>query len=114
MSGRRSVVRRVAGGAAIAAVCAALALAAGAPGTNPRRPYPDVFPAGEGRAIAERACLVCHSAMLVTQQAKDSTGWEKTLTQMTNWGAPSVTQAERDTLRDYLLKHFGPRAMAVK
>jgi cytochrome c5 len=107
-------VRRVAAGALIAAACAALAIAAGAPGTSSRRPYADVFPAGEGRAIAERACMVCHSAMLVTQQAKDSTGWEKTLTQMAAWGAPPVLPAERDTLREYLLKHFGPRTTAAK
>ena len=50
--------------------------------------YPSAFPAGPGHAIAERACLFCHSPMLVTQQAKDSTGWEKTLAQMEQWGAP--------------------------
>ena len=47
--------------------------------------------------------------MLVTQQTKDSTGWEKTLAQMEQWGAP-MTPAEHDTLRRYLLAHFGPRA----
>lgn len=108
MSGWRRAVRRLAAVAAIAA-CAALAIAAGAPGggTKPRRPYPDVFPEGDGRAIAERACIVCHSAMLITQQTKDSTGWEKTLTQMAAWGAPPLTEAERDTLREYLRLRFG-------
>jgi hypothetical protein len=104
--------RSAAAGALVAAACAALAIAAGAPGggASPRRPYPSVFPAGEGRALAERACLVCHSAMLVTQQAKDSTGWEKTLTQMAAWGAPPLTDAERDTLREYLRRQFGVAA----
>jgi hypothetical protein len=76
-----------------------------------RAAYPDSFPAGAGKAIAERACLFCHSAMLVTQQAKDSTGWEKTLTTMKGWGSP-LEPAERDTLRGYLLARFGPRTPA--
>jgi hypothetical protein len=51
--------------------------------------------------------------MLVTQQAKDSTGWEKSLTTMKTWGAP-MTPAEQDTLRGYLLAHFGPRVAATR
>jgi hypothetical protein len=75
------------------------------------RPAPtSTYPAGTGQAIAERACLFCHSPMLVTQQAKDSTGWEKTLGQMEKWGAP-VNAAEHDTLRRYLLARYGPRPM---
>ena len=74
-----------------------------------RRPTPPrTFPVGLGSGIAGRSCLICHSAMLATQQAKDSTGWEKTLAQMEKWGAP-VTPAEHDTLRGYLLARFGPR-----
>jgi len=104
--------------AALGIVLAPLALAAlGAlPGDSRsagnRAAYPDSFPAGEGKAIAERACLFCHSAMLVTQQAKDSTGWEKTLTTMKGWGSP-LEPAERDTLRGYLLARFGPRPVAL-
>ena len=70
--------------------------------------YLSTFPAGEGRAIADRACLLCHSASLTAQQAKDSTGWEKTIGQMEKWGV-TLTTAEHDTLRQYLLTHFGPR-----
>jgi hypothetical protein len=47
--------------------------------------------------------------MLVTQQHKDSTGWEKTIHQMELWSAP-VPAADRDTLFAYLLQHFGPPA----
>jgi cytochrome c5 len=86
----------------------------GAAGTaGNRAAYPDTFPAGSGKTIAERACLFCHSPMLVTQQAKDSTGWEKTLTTMKNWGTP-LEQADRDTLRTYLLAHFGPKPAAAR
>jgi len=48
--------------------------------------------------------------MLVTQQAKDSTGWEKTLGQMEKWGV-KLSPAEHDTLRGYLLAHYGPRKL---
>jgi cytochrome c5 len=74
----------------------------------PAMPYPAQFPEGQGHLIAERACAMCHSPMLVTQQAKDSTGWEKTLATMEKWGAP-VSGADHDTLRDYLLSNFGPK-----
>ena len=47
--------------------------------------------------------------MLITQQAKDSTGWEKTIVQMEKWGV-QMTPAEHDTLRWYLVSSFGPRA----
>jgi cytochrome c5 len=107
--------RLTAGGIALA--CVALAALTGAPGDSRsagnRAAYPDTFPAGPGREIAERACLFCHSPMLVTQQAKDSTGWEKSLATMEKWGAP-MTPAERDTLRGYLLARFGPRTPATK
>src|SRR5437870_1824774 len=48
--------------------------------------HPDHFPPGTGDDIAERACAICHSPMLVAQQAKDSLGWEKTLALMEKWG----------------------------
>lgn len=120
MSGLRNSER---GGRSLRATALALVLAAAAlaalgtlPGdsrsANTRAAYPDTFPAGSGKPIADRACLICHSAMLVTQQAKDSTGWEKTLTTMKNWGAP-LEGSDRDTLRTYLLARWGPRPVAV-
>jgi len=71
------------------------------------------FPPGAGQEIAARSCALCHSAMLVTQQAKDSTGWEKTITLMEKCGAP-VRGAEHDTLRSYLLVHFGARSVGAR
>jgi len=91
---------------------AALAATAGSPVSSRSAggglAYPDTFPAGAARVIAERACLFCHSPMLVTQQAKDSAGWQRSLATMESWGAP-LTPAELDSLRDYLLTRFGPR-----
>jgi len=114
--GRGAVARRAAA-AALVLASAAFAALTSLPGDSRsagnRAAYPDTFPAGTGRAIAERACLFCHSPMLVTQQAKDSTGWEKSLATMEKWGAP-MTPAEHDTLRGYLLANFGPRTPAKK
>jgi len=90
-----------------------LALVGAVPAKQPGPPLVSVYsaqlPAGEGRAIAERACLVCHSAQLIAQQAKDSTAWEKTLVLMAKWGAP-VDSVQRDTLRAYLVRTLGPRS----
>ena len=94
----------------------ALALLSGVRASEARRaplppaatPFPGTLPDGEGRAVAERACVICHSPMLITQQAKDSTGWAKTLTQMQKWNAP-LDSSERDTLQRWFTAKLGPR-----
>jgi len=90
--------------------------AAGGGGATPNVPakiaYATTLPDSAGRAVVERWCLMCHSAMLITQQAKDSTAWEKTLAQMEKWGV-TATPEEHDTLRTYLIKCFGPRVVPV-
>jgi hypothetical protein len=47
--------------------------------------------------------------MLIVQQRKDSTGWEKTIAQMETWGV-ALSPAECDTLRRYLVASLGPRS----
>ena len=76
----------------------------------PRRQaaYPARLIPDQGHEIADQRCLMCHSAMLITQQAKDSAGWEKTLGQMEKWSAP-LPAAEHQKLHAYLLRHYGPR-----
>ena len=93
----------------LAGVVAAAAWSAGDSGAPRRDVYPAEFAAGDGKPLADRYCQICHSATLVTQQAKDSTGWEKTLAQMEKWGI-QPSPAEHDSLRGYLLSHYGPRA----
>src|SRR5438046_3110516 len=60
----------------------------------------------DGQAIPERARLFCLSRMLVTQRAKDSTGWENTLATMEKWGMP-LSPAEHNMPR-------GPRAVRAE
>jgi hypothetical protein len=115
MSARRRRARFAVPGVALLLLAAALATTgARARKAHPPAPgghalYPDHFPSGPGDDIAARSCVICHSAMLVTQQAKDSLGWEKTLTLMEKWGAP-VAPGEHDSLRTYLLARFGARS----
>jgi mono/diheme cytochrome c family protein len=103
--------RRAAPPALLALTLAGAALAAR--GTAPPPPVkrlatPATFPAGDGSAIAERSCVICHSPMLVTQQAKDSSAWLRTVSQMEKWGV-SLTPEERDTLVRWLARELPPR-----
>jgi hypothetical protein len=93
------------------------AVALGAVAATPRgqavppplsRPYAATLPEGQGREIAESGCLMCHTATLITQQAKDSLAWSKTVATMMQWGAP-VKKGDRDELVHYLSAHLGPR-----
>jgi cytochrome c5 len=101
--------RRLLIAVAVLALAAAAAWSASNHAPGKRLPNLTHFPDGEGKALTDGYCVICHSAELVTQQAKDSTGWEKTLAQMEKWGI-KPTPAEHDSLRRYLLSHFGPRA----
>jgi len=75
------------------------------------RPYPDSFAAGSGQALAEQRCVMCHNATLITQQAKDSAGWARTIGTMKTWGTP-LDSAETDTLLRWLAATYGPRPRA--
>jgi cytochrome c5 len=67
------------------------------------------IPAGDGRDLVVGSCIVCHSATMITQQHKDTTGWNKTVTQMVAWGA-SVPTNRQAALVAYLAANFPPRA----
>ena len=115
MSPRRLAAVLIAGAALAGAVMAQppADTTAGAPGggATPNVPakvaYATTLPDSAGRAVVERWCLICHSATLITQQAKDSTAWEKTLGQMEKWGV-TATPEEHDSLIVYLVSRFGP------
>ena len=72
------------------------------------KPYPAELPPGAGRDLAAQRCLMCHAATLITQQAKDSSGWARTVGQMEKWGVV-LAPGERDTLIGYLVGRLGPR-----
>ena len=66
------------------------------------------LPPGAGHDIVVGKCLVCHAATMITQQHKDTTGWNKTVTQMIAWGAP-VAKNQQAPLVAYLAEHFPAR-----
>ena len=64
------------------------------------------FPPGEGKGLADSACLNCHSTDLVRQQRLTEKQWTANLTKMIGWGA-EVPESKKDTLISYLVKNFG-------
>ena len=99
---------------ALAILLVAVALALGAfarvSGDAPvrRSPYTKKLPPGDALPLIEEKCLMCHSAMLITQQRKDSTGWEKTVSQMEQWGA-RIMPTDHGMVVSYFVKNFGAR-----
>ena len=65
------------------------------------------LPDGDERAIAERACLACHSGDVLRQQRLSERQWTASLTKMRGWGA-EVAESEASRLIAYLTEHFGP------
>jgi cytochrome c5 len=67
------------------------------------------LPAGPGHELVLASCLTCHAATMITQQHKDTAGWNKTVTQMIAWGAP-VAKDQEGPLVAYLVEHYPARA----
>jgi cytochrome c5 len=65
------------------------------------------FPPGEGKSVADSACLSCHSTDLVRQQRLTDKQWSASLTKMIGWGA-EVPESKKEALLAYLVKNFGP------
>ena len=65
------------------------------------------LPDGAGKAVAEAACLSCHSSDILRQQRLTKAQWTGTLTKMVNWGT-AIPEGQRDVLLDYLATNFGP------
>jgi mono/diheme cytochrome c family protein len=65
------------------------------------------FPPGTGKAIADSACLACHSADMAWQQRLTEKQWTAEVNKMAGWGAP-VPEKQRAELVEYLVKNFGP------
>jgi cytochrome c5 len=65
------------------------------------------FPPGEGKAVADQACLNCHSADVVRQQRLTEKQWAASLAKMSGWGA-EVPESRKASLLAYLVRNFGP------
>lgn len=66
------------------------------------------LPEGTGRETVFNRCAVCHSIRTVTQQRLSRSVWEQTLDWMVEeQGMASLDQRTRETILDYLSKHYG-------
>lgn len=65
------------------------------------------LPAGKLKALADQACLHCHSADMIRQQRLTEKQWTAEVTKMIGWGA-AVPEDRKDALVAYLFEHFGP------
>ena len=105
MSARRAAAAFVVLGAL--ALAAFVRVSGDTPVPARRTVYSKQLPPGEGQDLVASKCLTCHSAMLITQQHKDSTGWEKSVKLMETWGAPVPPDQHGELIR-YLIMSLGP------
>jgi glucose dehydrogenase len=73
-------------------------------------PHPPVanghLPPGAGRRIVEEDCTPCHGLDNITRAHFSRAGWQQTVRDMMNRGAP-LTAAQYATVVDYLAHHYG-------
>jgi len=97
---------------ALAVACALVALRP-APEPPTSEALPDLgtrlgqFPAGPMKAVADQACLNCHSADMTIQQRLNDKQWAAEIDKMVGWGAV-VPEEQKAALVAYLVEHFGP------
>ena len=65
------------------------------------------FPPGPMKALADQACLNCHSADITMQQRLTDKQWTAAIEKMVGWGAV-VPEDQKAALTAYLAEHFGP------
>lgn len=91
-------------------------------------PYEQLYPAGPGRVLIERTCMVCHLQNFLSTRQKSLEEWDAAIGMMMDPNNPqgarilegnvvgTITPAERKTIAQYLATNFGPgsRPRALK
>jgi streptogramin lyase len=101
----------------------------GVPQNEPLFSYDELYPAGEGRQIAERTCIRCHGPDFLPNKQWNADQWNTAIDLMESTTSifpgrisptsvpEGISPKERKTLVDYLEKNFGPdntpRGLAV-
>ncbi|HEY5996621.1 MAG TPA: c-type cytochrome [Candidatus Deferrimicrobiaceae bacterium] len=62
--------------------------------------------AGDGKALFESKCTMCHAASRALSASKDKAGWQSTVERMKGKGA-KVDDQEAAAIVDYLAKEAG-------
>jgi len=65
------------------------------------------LPDGDGKSLAEKSCVACHSGDVLRQQRLTERQWTASIVKMKGWGA-QVSDEESSRLLAYLAEHFGP------
>jgi mono/diheme cytochrome c family protein len=65
------------------------------------------MPEGEGKAIVQKQCAVCHAITVVTAKRASHSEWEQVVNQMVSRGA-DLSDDDIDTVLEYLTKNYGP------
>ena len=70
-----------------------------------------VLAEGEGRSEVFGYCTACHSTALIRRSAFTRERWDELMDWMTEKHGMNALEGEfRDTIVDYLARHYGPRA----
>jgi cytochrome c5 len=78
------------------------------PTEAPQEEEPPAEPAvGDGAALLEERCTVCHGLERTTQTQKTAEEWEQTVMRMVGKGA-QLAEDEQATLIEYLTATYGP------
>jgi len=78
--------------------------------------YEQLYPAGSGRAVIEKTCMVCHGPDFLPQHHWDEEQWNAAIDLMSNPDGliksrilpGTISAQERQDLVSYLVKNFGP------
>jgi cytochrome c5 len=70
-------------------------------------PPTEPSPAGDGAALLEERCAVCHSLDRTTSAQKTREEWEQTVVRMVGKGA-ELSEEEQEILIAYLTETYGP------
>jgi quinoprotein glucose dehydrogenase len=94
------------GGAPAAPTRASVALHANSIATVSQGREPDgQLPPGAGRRIVQADCTLCHGLDAITRSRFSRAGWQTTVRDMMNRGAP-LTRTQYRTVVDYLARNF--------
>jgi virginiamycin B lyase len=101
----------------------------GAQGAVEQGRYDEIYPAGPGRAVAERTCMICHGENFLPSRPAGRNVWESRIGHMMGAvlatgparayaqglltyrsGELGFSREDHETLLAYMTEHFGPKA----
>jgi hypothetical protein len=108
-------MRRILGAALAASLVVANLVATGATAQTYEAPPEEetILPEGEGRSETFGYCTACHNTALIRRSAFTRQQWDALMDWMSERHGMNPLEGEfRDTIVDYLARHFGPRQPA--